>query len=61
MDDDRIPGAAKKVRASVTEAIGKMTGDEVIERKGKAQKRDAEAEIKASETKNAAAKKNPKR
>jgi uncharacterized protein YjbJ (UPF0337 family) len=54
MGDKRISGAAKKVRGSITEAIGKLTGDKAIENKGTAQRREAEAELRASASKKAA-------
>jgi uncharacterized protein YjbJ (UPF0337 family) len=48
MGDKRVSGAAKKVRGSITEALGKLTGDKAIENKGAAHKREAEVELKAS-------------
>jgi uncharacterized protein YjbJ (UPF0337 family) len=48
MGDKRVSGAAKKVRGSITEVLGKLTGDKAVENKGAAQKREAEAELKAS-------------
>ena len=48
MGDERISGAAKKVRGSITEALGKLTGDKAVENRGAAQKREAEEELKAS-------------
>jgi uncharacterized protein YjbJ (UPF0337 family) len=48
MSDKRISGAVKKVRGSITEALGKLTGDKVIEDRGTAQKAEAEAELRAS-------------
>jgi uncharacterized protein YjbJ (UPF0337 family) len=41
MGDKRVSGAAKKVRGSITEALGKLTGDKAVENKGAAQKREA--------------------
>lgn len=38
MDDDRIAGAARQVKGSVKEAIGKMTGDTKTQAEGKAEK-----------------------
>lgn len=38
MNKDRIAGAAKKVRGSIEETIGKMTGDAKLEAEGKADK-----------------------
>jgi len=36
MDKDRIAGAAKKIRGSMKETIGKATGDAKLEAEGKA-------------------------
>lgn len=47
MTDKRVSGAAKRVRGSVTEAIGKLTGDKAAEAEGAAQKREGEAEAAA--------------
>jgi uncharacterized protein YjbJ (UPF0337 family) len=58
MGDKRISGAAKKVRGSITEALGKLTGDKAVENRGAAQKREAEKELKASASKKPA-KENP--
>jgi uncharacterized protein YjbJ (UPF0337 family) len=38
VDKDRIAGAAKQVKGSVKEAIGKVTGDTKTEAEGKAEK-----------------------
>jgi len=38
MDDDRIAGAAKQVKGSVKEAIGKITGDSKTQAEGTAEK-----------------------
>jgi uncharacterized protein YjbJ (UPF0337 family) len=38
MDKDRIEGAAKKIKGSVKEGIGKATGDAKLEGEGKADK-----------------------
>jgi uncharacterized protein YjbJ (UPF0337 family) len=38
MDDDRIAGAANKVKGSVKEAIGKITGDTKTQAEGAAEK-----------------------
>ena len=51
MSDKRISGAVKKVRGSITEALGKLTGDKVTENRGTAQKAEAEAELRASQRK----------
>jgi uncharacterized protein YjbJ (UPF0337 family) len=40
MDQDRIEGAAKKVKGSVKEAIGKVTGDAKTEAEGNAEKNE---------------------
>jgi len=56
MGDERISDAAKRVRGSITEALGKLTGDKAIENKGTAQKQEAEAGMKATEIKQAAKK-----
>ena len=44
MNDENSANAAARAKASVTEAIGKLTGDRVAEEKGAAEKRDAESE-----------------
>jgi uncharacterized protein YjbJ (UPF0337 family) len=38
MDKDRIAGAAKKIKSSIKETIGKATGDAKLEAEGKADK-----------------------
>jgi uncharacterized protein YjbJ (UPF0337 family) len=38
MDKDRIEGAAKQVKGTIKEAIGKVTGDVKIEAEGVAEK-----------------------
>jgi uncharacterized protein YjbJ (UPF0337 family) len=38
MDKDRIAGAAKEIKGSVTEAIGKAVGDAKLQSDGKAEK-----------------------
>jgi uncharacterized protein YjbJ (UPF0337 family) len=50
MDKKPISRAAKKVRASITEALGKLTGDKATEMKGTAQKKEAEAELSKKPT-----------
>ena len=45
MGDKRISRAVKKVRGSITEALGKLSGDKAIENRGTAQKAEAEAEL----------------
>jgi uncharacterized protein YjbJ (UPF0337 family) len=57
MDDKGISSAAKKVRGSITEALGKLTGDKTTEKQGTAQKKAAEAEMKDPETKTTSRKK----
>jgi uncharacterized protein YjbJ (UPF0337 family) len=38
MDKDRIAGAAKKIKGSIKQTIGKATGDAKLEAEGKADK-----------------------
>jgi uncharacterized protein YjbJ (UPF0337 family) len=38
MDKDRIAGAAKKIKGSIKETIGKATGDAKLKSEGKADK-----------------------
>jgi uncharacterized protein YjbJ (UPF0337 family) len=38
MDKDRIEGAAKQVKGTIKEAIGKVTGDTKVEAEGVAEK-----------------------
>ena len=38
MDKDRIAGAAKQVKGSIKDAIGKVTGDTETQAEGKAEK-----------------------
>lgn len=51
MAQSKLPGTAKQVKGSLTEALGKLTGDKVTEAKGAAKKLEGEAEIKASKNK----------
>lgn len=51
--------AAKASEGSLTEALGKLTGDTVIEARGAARKKEAEAEHAAARTGQRAAKKKP--
>ncbi len=44
----RSPGAAKRVEGSLTEALGKLTGDKDGEAKGAAKKLEGEAEEAAA-------------
>ncbi|MDR5814997.1 CsbD family protein [Caballeronia sp. LZ033] len=46
MDKNRVDGAAKQVKGSIKEAIGKVTGDRTTEAKGAAEK--AEGKVQAS-------------
>jgi uncharacterized protein YjbJ (UPF0337 family) len=48
VNDKKLAGAAKRVQGSVTEAIGRLTGDKAGEAKGAEQKREADAEIAAA-------------
>jgi uncharacterized protein YjbJ (UPF0337 family) len=57
MGEQRISSAAKRVRGSITEALGKLTGDSRTEKKGAAQKKAAEAELRAEKPKLAAPRK----
>lgn len=43
----RVSGEAKRVRGSVTEALGKLSGDPAAQAQGAAQKREGEAEARA--------------
>ena len=38
MDKDRIAGAAKEIKGSIKQTIGKMTGDAELQADGKADK-----------------------
>ncbi len=38
MDKDRIAGAVKKIKGSIKETVGKVTGDAKLEAEGKADK-----------------------
>ncbi len=40
MDQDRIEGAAKKIKGTVKEAVGKVTGDAKTEAEGNAEKNE---------------------
>ncbi|WP_250478645.1 MULTISPECIES: CsbD family protein [unclassified Caballeronia] len=46
MDKNRVEGAAKQVKGSIKEAIGKVTGDRTTEAKGAAEK--AEGKVQAN-------------
>ncbi len=45
MTDERAEGAARQVRGSVAEAIGKLSGDEAGQAEGAAQKREGERQV----------------
>jgi uncharacterized protein YjbJ (UPF0337 family) len=47
LDDDRVARAARKVRGSVKEAIGKINGDVALEAEGAAEKTAGEARATA--------------
>ena len=57
MGEKRITSAAKRVRGSITEALGKLTGDTRTEKKGAALKKAAEAELQDNKIKLSAARK----
>jgi uncharacterized protein YjbJ (UPF0337 family) len=44
MNDKGSSNAAARAKASITEAIGKLTGDKAVEEEGAAQKRVADSE-----------------
>ncbi|WP_338665974.1 CsbD family protein [Pararoseomonas sp. SCSIO 73927] len=44
MDSDRVAAAAKQVKGSVKEAIGKLTGDTKVQAEGAAEKAEGQAE-----------------
>ena len=44
MNDKKSANATARVKASVTEAIGKLTGDKAVEEKGAAQKSEADSQ-----------------
>ncbi len=48
MNDETRRSAAKRIEGSLTEALGKLTGDKVVEAKGAATKREGEAEHEAA-------------
>jgi len=49
MDKNRIEGAAKQVKGSLKEAIGKVTGDTRTQLEGTAEKNIGKAQKKAGE------------
>ena len=44
MDKDRVAGSAKKIKGSVKEAIGKITGDSKTQAEGSAEKTAGQAQ-----------------
>jgi len=44
MDKDRIEGAAKQVKGSVKDAVGKATGDAKLQSEGKADKAEGKVQ-----------------
>ena len=54
VDKDRIEGTAKKVGGSITEAFGKVTGNERTEAEGAAQKAEGEAQATVGKVKDKA-------
>ncbi len=48
MNIEKPPGAAKRAKGSLTEALGKLTGDKEVEAKGMAKKLEGEAEQAAA-------------
>jgi uncharacterized protein YjbJ (UPF0337 family) len=44
MDKDRVAGSAKKIKGSVKEAIGKVTGDSKTQAEGAAEKTAGQAQ-----------------
>jgi uncharacterized protein YjbJ (UPF0337 family) len=53
MDNDRIAGATKQVRASVKEAIGKITGDTKTQAEGRAERTAGKVQSVAAGAKDA--------
>ncbi len=51
VDEDRKAGTADKIKGSVKEGIGKLTGDEQKEAEGKAQKNKGKVQNKVGEAK----------
>ncbi len=54
MDKDRIEGAAKQVKGTIKEAVGKVTGDTKTEAEGKADKAAGEIQNAVGGAKDAA-------
>jgi uncharacterized protein YjbJ (UPF0337 family) len=48
VNDKKLTGAAKRVKGSATEVIGRLRGDKAGETKGAEKKREADAEIAAA-------------
>jgi uncharacterized protein YjbJ (UPF0337 family) len=53
MDSDRIAGAAKQVKGSIKEAIGKLTGDAKTQAEGTAEKVEGRVQNTAGGAKDA--------
>ncbi|MBL6081591.1 CsbD family protein [Belnapia sp. T18] len=53
MDSDRISGAAKQVKGSIKEAIGKLTGDTKTQAEGAAEKVGGKAQSATNDAKDA--------
>lgn len=51
VDEDRKAGTADKVKGSIKEGVGKLTGDEDKEAEGKAQKNKGKVQDKVGQTK----------
>jgi len=51
VDEDRKAGTADKIKGSVKEGVGKLTGDEEKEAEGKAQKNKGKVQNKVGEAK----------
>lgn len=48
MNERKQSGAAKKIEGSITEALGKLTGDKMTEDRGAAKKLEGEADQRAA-------------
>jgi uncharacterized protein YjbJ (UPF0337 family) len=53
MDSDRVAGATKQVKASVKEAIGKITGDTKTQAEGRAERTAGQVQNAAGGAKDA--------
>ncbi len=53
MDKDRVEGAAKQVKGSIKEAVGKATGDTKTQAEGAAGKAAGKVQSAAGKTKDA--------